>query len=370
MSEAQFIISAKEKTKPAFDKINRHLKSIEKQSARTQQSIAQIMTPLKAYLSFAGIRRLTSDFGTFEEALVKVGKTANIEGDELLQFGEVIKNLDIPLATKDLLTYGEAAGQLGIKGRAHLTKFIETMARLEKSSDLVGEAAAKSIARVLNVSGESIDTVDRFGSVIVALGNNFAASESEILNHTSEVSRAIAVYEIGSAKSAAFGTTMAALGIRAESGGSVVGRAFNAMNVAINSGGKKLQQLMAITGLTEQQLQRTFKDKADVVFQSFLTGLNKIDQGGGNMIATLEEFGLKGEEVNKTLPVMAKNSLLLAKAMTLASKVVSKAEALTKESYIAFSTQNAKRFFFALRVQKTKLCVEKVRFARKFCILR
>jgi len=340
-TEAQFIISAKERTKPAFNQIKRNLQTVEKQSQRTQSAISQVMAPLSAYAAFAGVRRLASDFGNFEEALVKVGKTANIEGAELKQFGEDIKNLDIPVATNDLLQYAEAAGQLGIKGNDNLLKFVDTMARLEKSSDLAGEASAKSIARVINVTGEGIGTVDKFGSVLVALGNNFAASESEILGHTTEVSRAIAVYDVGSAQSAAFGTSMASLGIRAESGGSVVGRAFNSMNVAIAQGGEKLNQLMAITSMTEQQLKATFKDNAEGVFQSFLTGLNKIDKSGGDMIATLEDFGLKGEEVNKTLPVMAKNSGILARAMKLANKEVKDATALVKESNTAFQTMNA-----------------------------
>lgn len=340
-TEAQFIISAKERTKPAFNQIKKNLETVEKQSKRTQSAIAQVMAPLSAYAAFAGVRRLASDFGSFEEALVKVGKTANIEGDQLKQFGEDIKNLDIPVATNDLLEYAEAAGQLGVKGNDNLLKFVDTMARLEKSSDLAGEASAKSIARVINVTGEGIDTVDRFGSVLVALGNSFAASESEILGHTTEVSRAIAVYDVGAAQSAAFGTSMASLGIRAESGGSVVGRAFNSMNIAITQGGEKLNQLMAITGMTEQQLKTTFKDNAEGVFQSFLAGLNNIDSSGGDMIATLENFGLKGEEINKTLPVMAKNSDILAKAMTLANKEVENATALIKESNTAFQTMNA-----------------------------
>jgi len=340
-TEAQFIISAKERTKPAFNQIKRNLQTVEQQSKRTQSAISHVMAPLSAYAAFAGVRRLTTDFGNFEEALVKVGKTANIEGADLKKFGNDIKNLNIPVATNDLLKYAEAAGQLGITGNDNLLKFVDTMARLEKSSDLAGEESAKAIARVINVTGEGIGTVDRFGSVLVALGNTFAASESEILGHTTEVSRAIAVYDVGAAQAAAFGTSMASLGIRAESGGSVVGRTFNSMNTAIESGGEKLQQLMAITGLTEQQLKTTFKDNAESVFQSFLTGLNKIDAAGGNMIATLENFGLKGEEINKTLPVMAKNSTLLARAMTIANKEVEDATALTKESNTAFQTMNA-----------------------------
>tara|TARA_R110001583_G_scaffold111552_1_gene260663 strand:- start:3560 stop:6526 length:2967 start_codon:yes stop_codon:yes gene_type:complete len=340
-TEAQFIISAKERTKPAFDQIKRNLQIVEKQSARTQSAISKVMAPLSAYVAFAGVRRLTTDFGTFEEAVVKVGKTANLEGENLKKFGKDIQDLKIPIATKDLLEYGEAAGQLGIKGSDNLLKFVDTMARLEKSSDLVGEKDAKGIARVINVTGEGIETVDRFGSVLVALGNNFAASESEILGHTTEVSRAIAIYDVGAAQAAAFGASMASLGIRAESGGSVVGRSFNAMNIAITQGGEKLTQLMAITGMTEQQLKTTFKDNAEGVFQSFLTGLNKIDKSGGDMIVTLENFGLKGEEVNKTLPVMAKNSSILASAMKLANKEVANATALTIESNKAFATQNA-----------------------------
>jgi TP901 family phage tail tape measure protein len=340
-TEAELVITAKERTKPAFNQIKRNLQMVEKQSDRTSSSIASIMNPLKAYVGFAGVRRLVTDFGSFDEALIKVGKTTNISGNDLTNLGEQIKNLDIPVATNDLLKYAEAAGQLGVSGSDNLVKFVDTMARLEKSSDIVGEEGAKSIARILNVSGEGIDTVDNFGSVIVALGNNFAASEREILSHTTEVSRAISVHKVAAAESAALGVSMASLGIRAEGGGSVVGRTFNTINKAIQGGGESLQQLIAITGMTEAQLKSTFKDNAPAVFQSFLSGLNSIDKSGGDMIATLEGIGLKGEEVNKTLPVMAKNSALLARAMSQAKKEVADATALIKESNTAFSTMNA-----------------------------
>ena len=51
--------------------------------------------------------------------------------------------------------------------------------------------------------------------------------------------------------------------------------------------------------MSAEQLRKTFEEDATAVFKAFIDGLGEIDRAGGSVSITLEEIGLKGDEVNK-----------------------------------------------------------------------
>lgn len=272
-------------------------------------------------------------FASFETALIGVGKTADLSGKELDDFGSTIQDLstELPFAANELLGIAKTAGQLGVKGKANLLKFTETIAKLGTASDLAGEEAATALTRILNVTGEGIETIDNFASVIVALGNSFAATEREIARSTTEVARSTAIFKVSAAEAAALGATLTSLGIRAEGGGTAVGRAFREIDRSIREAGLSLDTLSKLTGIANEDLKEAFGKNAVGVFRKFSEGLNGVIKSGGDVTKVLGEFGLKGDEILKVLPVLAKNSKLLGEAFDLAAKEVENATALEKE---------------------------------------
>lgn len=282
-------------------------------------------------------------YADYETALVGVGKTTDITGNQLKDFGKKFQELSsrIPLSTNELLGIAQAAGQLGVKGEENLLKFTDTVAKLGVATDLSGEEAATALTRIINVSGESIESIDKLGSVIVAMGNNFAATESEIVRVTTEVARSTAIFDVSSANAVALATALRSLGVQAELGGSAIGRTFRAIDKAVRSGGAALENLSAVTGMTGEQLRTTFKENSVEVFRAFIEGLGRIESAGGSSTTALAAFGLKGDEILKVLPVLAKNSDILAKTMSMAAKEVNDATALNKEAENAFNTLNS-----------------------------
>lgn len=293
----------------------------------------------------AAIGLTTNEFSKYETALVGVGKTTDISGKNLDRFGKEFKKLsqEIPVATNDLLGIAQAAGQLGVSGEKNLLKFTETVAKLGVATDLSGEEAATALTRILNVTGEGIDTIDTFGSVIVALGNNFAATESEITRMTTEITRATSVFGVSSAEAAALGTAMRAVGIRAELGGSAIGRTFRAIDETVRKGGPQLQNLAKIAGVTGDKFVKTFQNDSTKAFQLFVEGLGRLTEEGGSASQALEQFGLSGDEINKVLPVIAKESGIFADALKIANKETKNATALNKEAAKAFDTLESEK---------------------------
>lgn len=321
------------------------IEEVDKVKKKTEdlQSVLEDTAKYSA-IAFAGfaasIALATKSFADYEKALVGVGKTTDMQGKELDAFGKKFQEMAgrIPVATNELLGIAQAAGQLGVRGEENLLKFTDTVAKLGVATDLSGEEAATALTRILTVTGEGVEKIDSFGSVIVALGNNFAATESEIVRVATEVSRSTAVFGTSAAEAAALAAALKSVGVQAELGGSAVGRAYRAIDSSIRQGGVALENLSKITGMTGEELRTTFAENSTAVFQKFIEGLGRISASGGDTTAALASFKLRGEEILKVLPVLAQNSELVGRALNMAAEETKNATALNEEARKAFDT--------------------------------
>lgn len=322
----------------ALNEVNNSTKELQGQLEKIAKPAAVAFTALTVAMGLSA-----NEFRKYEKALVGVGKTTDLSGKALEKFGKDITKLskEAPITANELLGIAEAAGQLGVTGEENLLKFTETMAKLGVSTDLHGQEAATALTRILTITKEGVKDIDIFGSQIVALGNSFAASESEIVRMASEISKATAVFGISAGESAAFGATLKSIGVRAELGGSAVGRAFRAIDSAVRKGGDELKDLEKITGKTGDEITKIFQNNAPKAFQLFINGLGDIARANGDTTKELEKFGLKGEEILKVLPALALNSDLLGKAIETQANEAKNATALNDEAAKAYNTLDA-----------------------------
>jgi TP901 family phage tail tape measure protein len=293
------------------------------------------------------INEVTQAVRLYEKALLGVQKTTNISNEKLNVFSASVKQLSKDLkgaaGSKQLLEIAQSAGQLGVRGSENLLLFSETIAKLGIASDLAGDAAATTLARITTVTGEGTAKIDIFASQLVALGNNFAATESEIARVANEVARATAVFNVSAGDSAALGAALKSIGVRAELGGSAVGRAFRVIDKAVRQGGQTMQDMSVLTGVTGDKLKQVFQQDSVAAFQLFIEGLGKIADANGDVTGELEKFGLKGEEILKVLPVLAKNSSLLASTLkTVKEETLNGGAAIQKEYSIAVNSLDSK----------------------------
>ncbi|MBC8268477.1 MAG: phage tail tape measure protein [Rhodospirillaceae bacterium] len=290
-----------------------------------------------------GLQEMVKLYADFEAGLIGVGKTANLSKTELASLGQDIDALSkrIPVATDELLAIAQSAGQLGVKGAANILRFTETVAKLGTATDLSGNDAAMALARILNVTGETMDTVDVLGSVIVALGNNFAATESQITEMTTEIARATAVFGVSSAQASALAAALASVGVKSEVAGTSVGRVMHMMDAAVRSGGKHLDILSKITGQTGAQIKTLFAQDSTAAFVLFIEGLKRISDAGGSAAEAMAALGLSDQRLLKTLPVLANRADLLATALNLASRETENSTALNEEAAKAFESLNS-----------------------------
>uniref|UniRef100_UPI00257CE247 phage tail tape measure protein n=1 Tax=Sphingobacterium sp. UBA2074 TaxID=1947487 RepID=UPI00257CE247 len=229
-----------------------------------------------------------------DDGLKSVSKTTGLSGKALQQYSDDIIQLSRALKTvesKQLLEYSQVAGQLGVKGRDNLLAFSEALAKLETASDIRGEEGATKIARLLTLTDGGVQNVKEFGDEIVNLGNNFAATESEILTNAEAIGQNVGLYKIGRKDVLAYATATKAVGLEAEVVGSTFSRTLGQFEKMTRSG-KGASDLLKIIGGTQAELQKRFKTDASGVFMDYIRGLNKINQAGGSVNEALERTGI------------------------------------------------------------------------------
>lgn len=245
----------------------------------------------------------------FDSGLKNVSKTTNMSGKDLSLFGDAIVELSMKLQVVDatkLLEYATAAGQLGVRGRSDILAFTEAMAMLETASNISGEEGASEIARMLTLVDGGVQNVKEFGDEIVNLGNNFAATEKEILANAEQIAQNVGIYKIGRQDVLAFATATKAVGLEAELVGSTFSRTLGTFEKTIRSG-KGLGDVLKIVGGTSQDLQRRFRDDAAGVFRDYVRGLNNIHSAGGSVNEALERTGIVAVRDQRVLASLATN---------------------------------------------------------------
>lgn len=230
----------------------------------------------------------------FNDSLIDVGKTSNITGEELRSLGQDIVDLSRKLkviGTPALLEYAKVAGQLGVKGRDNILAFTESMAKLETATNISGEEGASNITRLLTLTDGGVQNVKDFGDEIVNLGNNFAATENEILTNATAIAQNAAQYRVGRKLVLAYATATKAVGLEAELTGSTIGRTLGLIEKAIRTG-KGIDSVAKITGQNVEELKAQFRDNAGAVFTNFIAGLNEVNVAGGSVNGQLEKIGI------------------------------------------------------------------------------
>lgn len=253
----------------------------------------------------------------FDSGLLNVAKTTGLAGDELKKLGVDIRALGQELKVipiNNLLEYATVAGQLGVKGSENIMKFTKALAMLETASDITGQQGGAEIARFLTLVDGGVQNVANFGDEIVRLGNNFAATESEILSNAEAISQNVGIYKIGRQDVLAYAAASKSLGVEAEVVGSTFQKTLGTFERAIRTG-KGLGNILDVIGGSAEELKNRFKEDASGVFQDYIKGLNGIHTAGGSVQAQMEANGIVDIRQRRVIGTLAAGYETLERAM-------------------------------------------------------
>jgi hypothetical protein len=269
----------------------------------------------------------------FDRQLIAVGKTINITGEDLKQFGREVVDLGDKLdgiTVDGLIQSAEVAGQLGVTGTPNILKFSEAIEKLKLTSNIISEEQVGQFAKFIEVSSDSFDNADKLASVITQLGNSFATTEAEVLANSTEIQKGISVYNSSAQGVLALGAATSTLGSEAEVSASSIQKAYGVIDEAVSTG-KNLDKVLKLTDLSQKELSKQFNKDATGVFVKFVKGLSDARSQGENLRGVLKELNLDETRTFKVIGSLAANYGILESAMAQANKEYVDNAALNKE---------------------------------------
>ena len=275
----------------------------------------------------------------FESSFAGVRKTVDATEPQFRRLADGIREMakEIPVGVNELNRIAELGGQLGVEVDG-LLEFTETIAMIGVTTTLSTEEAALGFARLDNIMGLNEGSFDRIGSTIVDLGNNFAATEDEILAFSLRVAPVGATLGLTTDEVLALATAFTSVGIPAERGGTAVQKSFIKMADAVDVGGEKLDVFAQTAGMASEEFASLFRSDPSQAFSAFVTGLGEVAEAGDSTFAVLRAVGLSDQRVMGALLGMANASGTLTDALNAGEQAWKDNTALVDEAEKRFET--------------------------------
>jgi len=272
----------------------------------------------------------------FESSMAGVAKTVDASQPEIDALGETLREMSLrtPISVNDLAQIAEIGGQLGVP-LSDMEDFTEVVAALGVTTNLSVSEAATGLARFANVMGTSFDDFNRLGSVLVELGNNFAANEAEILRFATRLAPIGSI--VGATEEEVLGLAagFAQLGVPAERGATAIQRLFIEIESAVEAGGEALEGFAGVAG---QTIDEFASQSAVDRFLSFVNGLGQIEDAGGSAIGTLLELGITEQRTISVLLSAASAGDQFFSAIRAANEEGDRSTALFEEAAKRYGT--------------------------------
>lgn len=269
------------------------------------------------------------------------GVTKTVEGtpEVLAQVEDGLRGLTsvLPGSHAEIAAVAEAAGQLGVKTE-DVVGFTRTMIDLGETTNLSSDQAATALAQLMNIMGTAGEDVDRLGSTIVALGNDGASTEAEIVSMAQRIAGSGKLVGATEGEVLALANALASMGVTAELGGGVASRILQDLYSAVETGGERLDAFAAVAGTSAQEFATAFRNDPVRAMGEFATGLNGVESSGGNVVQTLSDLGFKSTEEQRILLQLKSAGDLLTDSLELQNTAWQENTALQTEAAKRYET--------------------------------
>src|SRR5690606_27744675 len=231
----------------------------------------------------------------------------------------------------------EAAGQLGIEV-PNILGFTRVMADLGVATNFTSEEAAVLFARFANITELDQTFFSNLGSAVVDLGNNLATTEREIGEMSLRIAGAGHQIGLTHAEILGFAGALSSVGIEAQAGGTAISRVFIEIDKSVRTGGRRLETFARVAGMTAGQFKQAYQKDAAGAIVTFIEGLRKISDEGGNVFGVLEDLSLQDIRVRDALLRAAGAGDLFRESIERSSAAFKENTALTEEANRRYQT--------------------------------
>jgi len=341
-------ISQADATRQLGDESQRAAPRVQTLSERVKASESDMRTVGSTFMgvgaALAATTALTAKAAIdWESAWAGVTKTVDGTPEQMQEIEDGLRGLakELPSSHGEIAAVAEAAGQLGVK-TADVVAFTKTMIDLGETTNLSAEQAATSLAQFMNIMGTAGTDVGRLGATIVALGNDGASTEAEIVSMAQRIAGAGALVGASEGEVLALSNALASMGVTAELGGGVASRILQDLYSAVQTGGDKLDGFAKVAGVSAKEFAAAFQDDPVRAMGLFAGGLNGVEKSGGNVVQTLSDLGFKSTEEQRVLLQLKSGTDLLTDSLDLQKTAWDDNNALTAEAAKRYETVESK----------------------------
>ena len=280
----------------------------------------------------------------FESAFAGVAKTLDATPEQLADIRDGLMELatspeslvsGLDDAFVSLSRIAEAGGQLGID-QGSVVDFANTIGQLTIASNLTEEAASFALARIDAIFQSGGQNFDRLGSTIVALGNNVAATEADIVRLTERIVGSARAAGLSEAEMLGWAASIRAAGINAEAGGTSFNTLLTDITSAVANGTEELNLFAEVAGTTASEFAEQWETDASGALLSFIEGLGELSNA--ERISVLDDLGLDAVRMSQMLNLLSENTEGLASTLMIANEGWEENNALVNEATVRSET--------------------------------
>lgn len=294
----------------------------------------------------------------FEDAFAGVRKTVDASEKEFAALNQGIRDMakEMPQSHEEIAKVAEVAGQLGIK-KQDILKFTRTMVDMGVATNMSSDDAAMALARLASITQMPMKNIDRLGATVVHLGNNLAATESEIVEMGLRIAGAGHQVGMSEHQILSFAGALASVGIKAEAGGTAISRVMLQMSTDVAEGGKKLQLFAQVAGMSAGDFKKSFEKDAAGAIVTFIEGLGRMKKDGQNVVPVLKDLGLNEIRVRDSLLRASGAGDRFRKSLQMGSKAWKENSALTNEAQERYKTAASQMKIFRNQIKDVAISI-------------
>ena len=218
----------------------------------------------------------------FESAMADVRKVVDFETPEQFKaMGREIIELskNIPVSAEGLAAIAAEGGKIGL-ARGELAAFSEDVAKITVAWDMAPDAVANAMGKVRTIFGGGREGTMALAGTINHLSNNMAATAPEILEFVKRVGPIGKTMSFTARETAAFGSTMVALGLAPERAARSMAVALNRLSVAPHVESGAFHDVLDEMGVDAEELSERLKQGGPEAFLDFLREVEESDVDG------------------------------------------------------------------------------------------
>ena len=340
----------------------------------------------------------------YEQAFAGVEKTVDGTREQLDALSDSILDMstELPESAVSIAGVAESAGQLGI-AVDDIGEFSEVMVKLGMSTNVSAQDATDALGKLTNITKTSSDEYENMGSAIVALGNNFASTESEIIEMATRLAATGEIIGLSEQQMLGIATALSSVGIEAEAGGTAISKLLKQLDTSVQtyttanatiqktgmslrelemmashdssgfkdvaaslglttkelkqmmSNAKSLEQFSDVAGMTADEFIQAYGQDSVAALGMFIDGLNDTERTGKNAVEILQDMGITEVRLSNAVLALASSGGILTDAVNTSNSAWEENNALQKEVDKRLETTGTKMTLAKNELQKTAI---------------